>query len=192
MLKNNGVVLRYIREDDIADYSRWLTTETEWGDWDAPWEENNPHEFLDRQKASLSKTPEIHWKLEIDTLVGRHIGWVSSYDLTGSVEGLAVGIDIPPIEERGKGYGRDALALFMAYLFEKLGVGSLYTQTWSGNTAMVRLAEKVGFRVAERLEGVREVRGSRYDALTFSVTREEFFSKNPELSGLQVLFDDID
>jgi transcription initiation factor IIE alpha subunit len=47
-MKNKNIILRYIRESDIADYERWVTTETEWCDWDAPWEDDNPDEFLER------------------------------------------------------------------------------------------------------------------------------------------------
>jgi len=51
---------------------------------------------------------------------------------------------------------------------------TLYTQTWSGNTAMLRLAEKLGFAEVRRIEGIREVRGEKYDALTFAMTKEDF------------------
>lgn len=32
------LILRDMRESDIEDYVRWFTKETEWGNWDAPWE----------------------------------------------------------------------------------------------------------------------------------------------------------
>lgn len=30
------LILRDMREEDIEDYVRWFTTETEWGNWDSP------------------------------------------------------------------------------------------------------------------------------------------------------------
>ena len=175
MLKNKNITLRYIRESDIADYIRWTTTETEWYNWDAPWEweGDDGSEFVERQKNNLDKTPERYTKLEIDTAEGKHIGWVSCYKT--DEEKLAVGIDIPAVGNRGHGYGYNALAMFMAYLFEHEDV--LYTQTWSGNTPMLRLAEKLGFTECGRIPGIREVRGGKYDALTFLVTKAEFFEK---------------
>jgi len=142
-IKNKNIILRYIKEEDIKDYIRWTTVETEWLDWDAPWEENDWGEFVERQRAKLNKNPQNFSKLEIETITGRHIGWVSSYCIDETKEKLAVGIDIPSINDRGKGYGENALGLFMAYLFNS--EETLYTQTWSGNNSMLKLAEKIGF-----------------------------------------------
>lgn len=173
MIQNKNITLRYIKESDIADYIRWTTTETEWCEWDAPWLDDVDDKFVQRQIDSLGKTPERYSKLEIETADGRHIGWVSAYKING--DNLAVGIDIPAVGDRGRGCGYNALGLFMAYLFEHEDM--LYTQTWSGNTPMIRLAEKLGFTECDRIPGIREVRGGKYDALTFSVTKAEFFEK---------------
>lgn len=169
-MQNKTIILRYIKKSDIGDYIRWTTTETEWCQWDAPWEEDDNEEFVQRQRNSLGKTPARYSKLEIDTADGKHIGWVSAYKIDG--EKLAVGLDIPAVSDRGQGYGYNALTLFMAYLFEHEDV--LYTQTWSGNTPMIRLAEKIGFAECDRIPGIREVRGQKYDALTFSITKADF------------------
>ena len=37
-LKYKNIILRDMEENDLDDYIRWNTTETEWQDWDAPWE----------------------------------------------------------------------------------------------------------------------------------------------------------
>ena len=56
----------------------------------------------------------------------------------------------------------------MAYL-HSLGFDELYTQTWSGNERMIRLAEKLGFTECCRKPEIRTVRGQRYDGLTFQI-----------------------
>jgi len=178
-MQNKNITLRYIKESDIADYIRWTTTETEWCQWDAPWENNDSGEFVQRQRNSLGKTPERYSKLEIETACGKHIGWVSAYKMEG--EKLVVGIGIPAVTDRGQGYGYNALTLFMSYLFQHEKV--LYTQTWSGNTPMIRLAEKIGFAESGRITGIREVRGGKYDALTFSITRAKFEKNQFNWSG---------
>ena len=79
------IVLRDMIESDIEDYVRWFTAETEWMDWDAPWEneETTPEaeregwtEYFERIKT-LPKDA-LRWKFEIE-LDGRHVGWVSRY-----------------------------------------------------------------------------------------------------------------
>jgi RimJ/RimL family protein N-acetyltransferase len=174
-MKNKNIILRYIKEDDINDYIRWTTIETEWNDWDTPWEENNWDEFIEWRRAELKKTPETFSRLEIDTITGKHIGWVTSYYIDDNKEKTAVGIDIPSIGDRKKGCGENALSLFMAYLFHSKNI--LYTQTWSGNNAMLFLAKKIGFIEIEREKNTREVRGNIYDGLTFSISKEKFFYK---------------
>jgi len=181
ILRNKDVTLRYIIENDIEDYIRWTTTETEWGEWDAPWEDDDSNDFVDRQRLALKDIPQFYSKLEIDDSSGQHIGWVSSYYIDGSKEKMAVGIDIPLVELRGKGYGESALSCFLAYLFNHLGHNILYAQTWSGNIPMLRLAEKVGFVEIERVINLREVQGGLYDALTFSISRGEFYDRYPAL-----------
>ena len=47
------------------------------------------------------------------------------------------------------------------------GHNSFYTQTWSGNLAMVRVANKLGFKEVCRKANYREVSGKRYDAITW-------------------------
>jgi RimJ/RimL family protein N-acetyltransferase len=59
----------------------------------------------------------------------------------------------------------------MNYYFGS-GVDALYTQTWSGNTRMIRCAEKLGFVECNRYVGIREVEGKAYDALTFRLERK--------------------
>jgi|GEM_PF-307701 len=178
-MTNKNITLRYIKESDISDYIRWTTTDIEWYDWDAPWETDDGGNFVIAQMASLEKTPQIYSKLEIDTIDGKHIGWVSSYNINNDHDKTAVGIGIPTVNDRGKGYGKNALTLFMAYLFASKSI--LYTQTWSGNAAMIRLAESIGFAETGRIKNLREVKGKRYDALTFSITKEDFFAKHPQL-----------
>lgn len=36
-IEYKDIVLRDYKEEDIADDIRWMTVETAWSDWDAPW-----------------------------------------------------------------------------------------------------------------------------------------------------------
>ena len=93
-LKNDQLMLRPIKESDIENYIKWTTVETEWQNWDAPWEKVDDS-FLAWQKKRIEKAP--NGRLEIETLTGEHIGWVSSYYIDGDKEKLAIGIDLPPL-----------------------------------------------------------------------------------------------
>ena len=171
------IELRDMIESDIEDYVRWFTTETGWAYWDAPWEPLDPTtpeaeragwtEYYQQVRTLSEHVTRVKFEVTLD---GRHIGWVSRYDDLGywdDPEKLpAVGIDLPEPSARNRGAGTEALRLFIEYLKGR-GYPAVYTQTWSGNLPMLRVAEKLGFREVCRLTGAREVNGRRYDAVTF-------------------------
>ena len=166
-----------MEKSDIEDYVRWFTTETEWGDWDAPWEghfegtaDEERRGWTDYYEAVKDVPADaFRKKFEIER-DGRHIGWICSYtdlEYTENPEGIpAIGLDIPDPGDRGRGCGEEAFRLYLRYLRGR-GYRSFFTQTWSGNLAMTRLAEKLGFAEVCRKKGLREVRGKRYDAVTY-------------------------
>lgn len=177
----NGIIfLRDMSAYDINDYIIWNTTEIEWQDWDAPWEneETNVENLKNKLLQRLSGTmPEVRKRLEVCTVDGEHIGWVTSYNINEDKTQLAVGIDIPNRKYRGKKMGESAITLFISYLLKSETVSEIYTQTWSGNYRMISLAEKCGFEVVSRKVNYREVKGNLYDALTFKLNKDLFWDK---------------
>ena len=89
---NDDVTLRDIRQEDIADYIRWETVETEWQLWDAPWlyEGRTPEqcerelkEYIEKlgrwvSEASEYSNSSIRSRFEID-YQGDHVGSCASY-----------------------------------------------------------------------------------------------------------------
>lgn len=172
------LILRDMIEADVEDYVRWFTVETEWMNWDAPWETEKSDEATERtswseyyQTIIQKPADRIRYKFEIEA-DGRHIGWVSAYTDTefydNPEETVAIGIDIPEKQYRGNGNGSGALLQFMDY-YRKLGHTRLLTQTWSGNLPMIAVAKKLGFTEVSRAVDVRTVNGKAYDALTFAI-----------------------
>lgn len=176
-IKYQDIILRDMKESDVEDYVRWFTKETEWGDWDAPWEgyfeldEENERKGWTEYFHSVKELSEdvIRWKFEVE-IDGVHVGWVSSYDdlewMENEAKIPAIGIDIPEEKYRRNGIGTKALKGFIDYL-SKQGYKMIYTQTWSGNYPMIRVAEKLGFKEVARKKDYRDVSGKKYDALTF-------------------------
>ena len=180
-------------EADIEDDIRWYTVETDWSNWDAPWEPLPDISDLDAyRKKELLKLAEpkdeIRWSFEIETVEGNHIGTVSSYMINENFEWIsvkdikpgdkafrAVGISICESCFCGKGFGTKALAAFINYFFEN-GEDEIYCQTWSGNIRMVKCAEKLGFEECRRKKDLRFVRGKHYDGLTFRLSKEKFYN----------------
>lgn len=171
------LTLRDMHPSDIEDYVRWFTTETEWGDWDSPWEghfegtEEEERKGWTEYYESVKNLPDevVRWKFEIES-DGKHIGWICAYTDLGYLDNpeeiWALGLDIPCMEGRKHGNGTKALQMYIDYLKEH-GQKSFYTQTWSGNLPMIRVAEKLGFKEVCRKKDHREVNGKKYDAITW-------------------------
>ncbi len=110
------IVLRDMKETDIEDYVRWFTTETEWGNWDAPWEAAFGAGAEEERKSwteyygFLKNMPDdtVRWKFEIEE-DGIHIGWICSYTDLEYMENEekipAIGLDIPGKGDRIQNVG---------------------------------------------------------------------------------------
>ncbi len=189
-IKLKDIVLRDPKECDMADDARWVLTDNEWHDWDAPWEKQEDIESynLDEEREKALKKirhngenpDKIRYSFELD-FMDAHIGGVNcymtneDYDYTKENDGVyyTVGIDICEKEYQGRGIGTVTLCAFIKYLIDN-GCDKICTQTWSGNFRMIKLAEKLGFYEVKRIKDKRFVNGKNYDGLTFKLDNIKF------------------
>lgn len=192
-ISDKKILLRDFVESDIEKRIYWENTENEWQLWDAPWEYENRtaeeqekelNEYIETMNGWVEKFAAMHENqkrsgFQICTAENVYIGWCGSYYMdetynyaeTGTR--CAIGIVVPELAQRGNGYAFHALCLFIDYLLER-GESELYTQTWSGNERMISLAAKLGFEECYRKPGIRLVRGSTYDGLSFRLNLEKY------------------
>ena len=192
-IEYKDIILRDMTEADIEDDIRWYTVETDWSNWDAPWEPlpdiSDTDSYRKKELLKLAEPKDkIRWGFEIETAEGNHIGTVNSYMINENFEWISVkdikpgdkafrtvGISICESSFCGKGFGTKALAAFINYYLEN-GEDEIYCQTWSGNIRMVKCAEKLGFEICKRKIDYREVNGKKYDGLTFKLNKEKFYN----------------
>ncbi len=66
--------------------------------------------------------------------------------------------------------GYEALGLWSEYLFATMPrLPRLDLRTWSGNHGMMRLAEKLGYRLEARFRKARMVHGHYYDGMGYGI-----------------------
>ena len=192
-IEYKDIILRDMEEADIEDDIRWYTVETDWSNWDAPWEPlpdiSDTDSYRKKELLKLAEPKEkIRWGFEIETAKGEHIGTVNSYMINENFEWISVkdikpgdkacrtvGISICESSFCEKGFGTKALAAFINYYLEN-GEDEIYCQTWSGNIRMIKCAEKLGFEVCCRKIDYREVKGKKYDGLTFRLDNKKFYN----------------
>lgn len=194
-IRHKRIVLRDEIEADIADEIRWNTTETHWHDFDAPWDKEEDLRSFDAEKcradalgrmASPKPESEMRKGFEICLADGRHIGSTGSYYIDGdcNIEKVrafspprhTIGIDICEPDCWGQGLGGEVYEAICAYYFGR-GDDELYTQTWSGNERLLRMAARIGFEEFHRDVGMRQVRGGVYDRVTMRLEKEKFLAK---------------
>lgn len=189
-LETKDLILRDICEKDLKKHYTWLTQDTEWWAWDASyWKYQNLSKeqlaieipkLMDGMRSFLKmvsqkKQDDMRYSFQIELKqTGEYIGWISCYCIdenfvaTDDDALYAFGIDIPERKYRGKGFGLQAFSAAIEY-YKAHGIDEVYTQTWSGNTPMIRLAEKIGFKLVDMKKDAREHNGKKYDALTFKI-----------------------
>lgn len=175
VLKGENVILRTLDIKDVDRYINWYTVDREWEEWDAPWEKFNFDEesirlfvlskIIEERKSKLKKF------LQVCTKDGLHIGWVNAYFLKEDTEKLAVGITLPPVTSRGKGYGEEGLRLFINYLNQSFQ--DIYMETWTGNIPMMRVGDKLGFKEVYRVEKFWSKNNIYYDRVTYKLSLKE-------------------
>lgn len=193
-IQGQNVLLRDFVKEDIEDRIRWETIDTEWLEWDAPWEMEeesfNPEGYRSLMNKRLSTKQDPHrfrygFQICINDETKKHIGWINAYHIddnycyTNGDGKLTIGIGIPDLSLRRRGYATEAWALYIKYALHN-GTQDIYTQTWSGNIRVIGLMRKLGFEECRREEDFRMVREILYDGLTFKLNimkYEEFIEK---------------
>jgi RimJ/RimL family protein N-acetyltransferase len=85
-----------------------------------------------------------------------------------------VGVVLFGVKDRGKGYGGEAIELLTRWLFEVAGAARVQAGTATGNVAMRRVLERLGFRLEGVMRGYEPMAdGSRVDGAMYAQLRSE-------------------
>lgn len=168
-LVGRRVHLREIIKSDLMILHRWRNTE-------------NFMSFCStrRNKVSLLEFDE---ELSVDLNRDRHkqclifnqgipVGTIYSYDLNHTDGYVYISIYIVPEYERS-GYGAEAFALFLWYLFESLSLHKVYTDAYSYNEHSISCLRHAGFVEEGRFKGHRIYSGERHDLIRLALSQDE-------------------
>jgi len=186
-IQSARVRLRDQLPSDVEARLRWVTTETVWAEWDAPWDEMTPvapERFATvREKIAVAiaqPPPTPRTQLYIELIGGPLLGWVNQYHEDARNRTTLVGMNLCESEFWNRGLGTEALKLWVGHLFGSQDLHRVGLETWSGNARMMRVADKLGFVLEGRLRENVELRGRRYDSLKYGVLRREWFARRDQ------------
>lgn len=164
-----------------ADDGPWVlraAAKGQWWRWDAPWEGRPLTEELRRIASWVEAirrrraTPPLG--MVIETRAGHPIGTVSRCWADERAGWLEVGIGIFSARNWGRGFGAEALALWIDHLFEEMDLHRIGLRTWSGNRRMIRLAHRMGFTQEATFREAYRAAGRSYDRIAFGLLRREW------------------
>lgn len=105
----------------------------------------------------------------------RLIGHANVRDFSNSHGTAEIGITLGEAQERGKGYGTEAVRLLVDYAFQHLNAWNVWLDTAAYNQAAIRAYQKAGFREIGRRRGARVAGGGRHDIVLMDCTRDNFY-----------------
>lgn len=152
MLRGQLVALRPVRREELPTLYAWRQdldllawTDTE------PWVALSYEDWSKQRDERTSANVAFFGIQEGLAQNGRLIGTCELWGIDQYNRNAHIGIKLAVESDRGKGYGREALALLVNYAFAQRGLHRVQLETFTHNTAMRRCAEDVGFREEGRL-----------------------------------------
>lgn len=110
-----------------------------------------------------------------DRLLGncgmKDIDWVSRRCM--------IGIFIGDEQDRGKGYGTDALNVLLRYIFQEMNLNRVGLEVYSYNTRARRSYEKLGFVLEGTIREGLLRDGAYHDILQMGILRREWLARQP-------------
>jgi len=173
VLEGKSVNLRIMEKDDLPLVAEWFNTPEVFGVY-------NPLFQLSKVDAEkLFEGPNEVKAFIVEKKDGTKIGdLIHFYVLHIGDRALEIGYGLVP-GERGKGYGTEAVAIMVDYLFLSKEVGRIQAQTDDRNVASQKVLEKVGFRKEGTLRKSFFARGEWRNSCMYSILREEW--KGPKI-----------
>lgn len=179
-LKGDAVILRAWERDDVR--TAWEVAQSVEGkgeqlrDWLKP-----PRSLEDMERefeAAVADPPAdvIEFLIQVE---GRAVGDVDLFAIEDRNRVASVGMGIWRSDDRGKGYGYDALRTLMRWAFDHKNLQRIELSAEPRNAPAVRIYEKCGFVV----EGLRRKRhfedGEYHDEIIMGLLRDDFHALHP-------------
>ncbi len=168
------VILRAYERDDVR--AMWEAAQSPDGrgeelrDWRKP---PRSLEEMEREFEANTANPPADMLEFIIQADGRAVGDIDLFRIDERNRCAMVGIGIWRADDRGKGYGYDALRAAAQWAFDHLNLHRLELSVDPENAPARRIYEKVGFALEGTRRGHHFQRGAYYDELIMGLLRED-------------------
>ena len=145
-LKGKHIDLRALEPEDLEFVYAIENDETIWeiSNTQTPYSKYLIKQYLENAHKDIYEVKQL--RLVIANKKGNALGLIDIFDFDFSNRRAGIGIVIKNNEDRGKGYGGEALQLLIAYCFNHLHLHQLYCNISEENEASLKLFENYGFQ----------------------------------------------
>tara|TARA_R100001369_G_scaffold38256_1_gene63825 strand:- start:29805 stop:30335 length:531 start_codon:yes stop_codon:yes gene_type:complete len=145
-LKGDNIYLRALEPDDLDFIYEVENTEDFWeiSATRVPYSRFLIKKYLQNSHRDIFDVKQL--RLIICNKENERVGIIDVFDLEPKDRRAALGILIIDKENRGKGYGAEALGLISSYCFTHLGLHQLYANVNSENESSIKLFEKSNYK----------------------------------------------
>ena len=170
MLEGKTVNLRIIEKEDLPLVKEWDNDVGIMGEYEPIIQETKAD--LEKQYDKLTEGQWFFIEKKDET----KIGFIAHFVTHGKLR--AIGYALLP-NERGKGYGSEAISIIVDYLFLSKDIVRIQAETHPHNIASQKALEKAGFKKEGIIRQSFFSRGVWRDTAIFSILKEEW--KEPKI-----------
>ncbi|OGD45383.1 hypothetical protein A3K79_07430 [Candidatus Bathyarchaeota archaeon RBG_13_46_16b] len=170
MLEGKNVNLRIMEKEDLPLYVEWVNDPSFFGEYN-PLEQTTKAEMEKNYDSAIAERRRFF----IEKKDGTKIGVVNTFPAGDLLE---IGFTLTP-NERGKGYGPEAVVILVDYLFLARDLVRIQAATDLRNVASQKVLERAGFTREGVVRKSMFLRGEWRDLLLYSILREEW--KEPKI-----------
>jgi RimJ/RimL family protein N-acetyltransferase len=111
------------------------------------------------------------------------IGFLELGEVMWTHRSTWIGLGIGERDQRGKGYGYEAMTLALDFAFQELNLHRVQLTVFGYNEVAIRLYEKLGFTREGVYREFLERDGQRYDMYVYGILRREWMASAGRTSG---------
>lgn len=177
-----NLYLRELEIKDLENYLYWNLPSREFRKYNGPYYAQSTEKELKRdieeyrvrllnEEKNVLQNKKIISNKDTDEIIGQ-VNWYWK-----SIETLWMEVGIIIFNENywGKGIGHLALKMWINEIFdENPGLIRIGLSTWSGNTRMMKLAEKLQLKKEAVYRKARIVNNQYYDSISYGILKEEW------------------
>ncbi len=146
-LKGKQIYLRALEADDLAFIHQIENDESIWeiSNTITPYSKYLIKQYLDNAHKDVFEVKQLRLMI-CNTKEDKTLGMIDVFDFDFKNRRAGIGVLVKEIENRQKGYAKEALQLLTNYCFTHLDLHQLYCNISEDNTASISLFKNQGFK----------------------------------------------